>query len=812
MRMLGKKAVWLFLVLAVAVTMLIPMPLYAEEVTGTSEQQTEGISSPGQSNDRSAAFEANKDGAVLVDSEVQHDQTVKIIEQKSAPLNSFGSSQSLRAVSDTVPRKMGKSKALRTAAAADASSHMHAAITTNNDTYESGTTAIVTVKYTLDQKAVHAGDYIIVTIPSSITAKVSFSLNRQHFSSSENLGDGQYKLIVADDIESGLSGSFNAYVTTAKVDKTAPGTISAGDARKVITVVPGGSPGGAGTYTDTIMKDGFENDGVHYGGYDYSEGYGDQAAQIGIADLTNGGTYKYRLYINDKQGDISNVTVIDRISDGMTLNRNKGVEVTDRITGKTVDASKYSVQYEGQTLIFKFPGTLSNTLQINYWVDIAQGSNTAKYTNTAVITYTQNGDTHQEHRSYVLQGEDNNAVNGEKSVDKTIISTDPDDQFVTYTIKFWNSNGFAAGEINLTDQLDPHVKFIGADTNDYFTVKQDEKDPQKIQITNAKAIDGSTTTYVRFITDMSQVPVGYTVQNTVGGNTTKTTKYGGGFTLSARKQIDGKEGTLKDGQFKFQLVDAHGKVLQTKKNDAKGDITFDRIAYKAEDVGKTFTYQMKEAAGNDELYDYDASVYTVTIVPQLEKDSNGSPTGKILVEPVIRKGSMTADAIVFNNTTRTGSLKLAKTSKGHDTPKDAEFTIAGPNGYSKTVKYSELKNGSITLSGLPIGTYTVKESKAEVDGYTLSVDGKTTAELTKGGTAEIALTNTYQPDKKPKTPTNKNKPANKNKPMNKYKTADKSRAAGAPQTGDGSNMTIWLILLVGAAALLAALLIRRRRK
>lgn len=71
----------------------------------------------------------------------------------------------------------------------------------------------------------------------------------------------------------------------------------------------------------------------------------------------------------------------------------------------------------------------------------------------------------------------NSAANGEKSVDKSIISTDPEDQYVIYTIKFWNSNGFSAGEINLRNVLDPYVRFVSADSNEYFSIVQDSDNP-----------------------------------------------------------------------------------------------------------------------------------------------------------------------------------------------------------------------------------------------------------------------------------------------------------------------------------------------
>jgi uncharacterized surface anchored protein len=98
-------------------------------------------------------------------------------------------------------------------------------------------------------------------------------------------------------------------------------------------------------------------------------------------------------------------------------------------------------------------------------------------------------------------------------------------------------------------------------------------------------------------------------------------------------------------------------------------------------------------------------------------------------------------------TTDTGSLKLTKTSTGHDTPDNATFTITKQDETqpAATVKYEQIKdgNGSYTVENLPIGTYTVKESGADVDGYTLQVDGTKTATVETSKTAEISLTNTY---------------------------------------------------------------------
>ena len=166
-------------------------------------------------------------------------------------------------------------------------------------------------------------------------------------------------------------------------------------------------------------------------------------------------------------------------------------------------------------------------------------------------------------------GNENSAAFGTKTVDKTVVSTDPDDQLVTYTIKFRNDQGFSAGAIQLVDELDSHVGFVSAEPNEYYAVEQDPSDPQRLVIRNTNGIDGSSETYVTFTTDFTNVPVGYTVANTVGGNTTKTTKCGGGLVLAAKKTIDGS-GTPTDGQFAFELLSADGTVLQTKRNDGDG--------------------------------------------------------------------------------------------------------------------------------------------------------------------------------------------------------------------------------------------------
>lgn len=71
-------------------------------------------------------------------------------------------------------------------------------------------------------------------------------------------------------------------------------------------------------------------------------------------------------------------------------------------------------------------------------------------------------------------------------------------------------------------------------------------------------------------------------------------------------------GTLKAGQFKFEMRDSSGKVVQTVTNDEKGNILFQSIKFKDNEVG-THTYTISEVKGTEENTEYDKMVSTVTV-------------------------------------------------------------------------------------------------------------------------------------------------------------------------------------------------------
>ena len=87
--------------------------------------------------------------------------------------------------------------------------------------------------------------------------------------------------------------------------------------------------------------------------------------------------------------------------------------------------------------------------------------------------------------------------------------------------------------------------------------------------------------------------------------------------------------TLKAGQFKFEMRDSSGTVVQTATNDEKGNILFQSIKFKDNEVG-THTYTISEVKGTEENTEYDKMVSTVTVTVTKSDDKLVAKITKIV--------------------------------------------------------------------------------------------------------------------------------------------------------------------------------------
>ena len=89
--------------------------------------------------------------------------------------------------------------------------------------------------------------------------------------------------------------------------------------------------------------------------------------------------------------------------------------------------------------------------------------------------------------------------------------------------------------------------------------------------------------------------------------------------IRAMKTVTGT--TLSADQFTFELYDDEGERIGTAQNNGDGEIAFDPLEYTADDIG-THTYTIKEFAESVENWQYDLTVYNVTVEIDKELTTN----------------------------------------------------------------------------------------------------------------------------------------------------------------------------------------------
>ncbi|MCD8016006.1 MAG: hypothetical protein LUG99_23180 [Lachnospiraceae bacterium] len=188
----------------------------------------------------------------------------------------------------------------------------------------------------------------------------------------------------------------------------------------------------------------------------------------------------------------------------------------------------------------------------------------------------------------------------------------------------------------------------------------------------------------------------------------------GTLDLEAAKILTTTETPLEAGQFTFEVSSARLTDSVTAANDAKGKATFTGVdSYDQTDIGKTYTYTVKEIIPSDAINNvkdgitYDTTEYTVYV--KVVDQGRGKLGTEITYE--IAATQTAADAMTFSNIyTAEGQIYLKATKKlTNSTLTDDEFTFTAvevdANGDEVSGGYSETAKNKAGTATFPVVTY-----------------------------------------------------------------------------------------------------------
>ena len=246
--------------------------------------------------------------------------------------------------------------------------------------------------------------------------------------------------------------------------------------------------------------------------------------------------------------------------------------------------------------------------------------------------------------------------------------------------------------------------------------------------------------------------------------------------IALTKSVNVHDGSyqLKAGDFAFELMGSDGSVIQTRKNDADGNVAFDKLIF---DHAGTFTYTVREVQPTDDApgvlgVTYTGKTYTLTYVVEDNND------GKLVVKSSTVKPSegtengVSPGTMAFANSYQPGQTSYqisgTKVLKNADpattrTPADGEFTFAlidvatgqeidrttnvGNAFTFKAISYTATGSHAYQVKEVAGQDGTITYSDAVLD-VTVNVtddgSGQLTATANKTA-ADLTFTNTYTP-------------------------------------------------------------------
>ena len=203
------------------------------------------------------------------------------------------------------------------------------------------------------------------------------------------------------------------------------------------------------------------------------------------------------------------------------------------------------------------------------------------------------------------------------------------------------------------------------------------------------------------------------------------------------KRLEGK--ALTAGAFTFELLE-NGNVIQTKKNEADGSITFDAIEYSAEGE---HTYTVREKAGNDTNIDYDTMNAEVKVKVTKDAATGLLSTAVTMPEDTEFNNYVVSPVVTKFDFTKKLAGRELKAGEFSFVLKDAAGNVVETvkNDAAGNVTFSEL---SFENTKVGTHTYTVEEVIPENKEFGMTYDkmkATVTVEVAKNGHTLTTVTN-----------------------------------------------------------------------
>ena len=341
--------------------------------------------------------------------------------------------------------------------------------------------------------------------------------------------------------------------------------------------------------------------------------------------------------------------------------------------------------------------------------------------------------------------------------------TDAEKKDIKFTVKDASENEVAS--FTLYEMVDLKKTIEVEPDKEYFVVESAS------DLTNYKL----TATYERKsdLDSTNNISAVYTIGDKVATNTvhaaeTVTVKFTNSYT-SKKGSLVIKKNLLLDNEEK---KDNTKEFVFNVKNKETG-IFYNKVATASEKP-----QDIKVAAGGTvTIEDLPVGTYEITEVtdknPEIEgytyQTTKVGTEEKVVAEVTVKDGLTNdpAEVSFINEYTRDkGYLQIVKSfedEKGNAIDESSidkskiSFTITGPDGYEKTVAYSEFTDGKYLLTNINTGNYSIKEtvSDGSVENYTISTNLSTmskkdvavTSDTTEGAPEVAELKNVYTRDK-----------------------------------------------------------------